>query len=108
MSLPGLNAIVIRRGKHKMEIRRSSSPERPSPAQRWPDDAEVRTGSKLTTQIGDEFYVAVLRLEALGDAERAVATQAVRLIRQLDRPFHGLLRISSEPMVNVPCQFGWG
>ena len=108
MSLPGLNAIVIRRGKHKMEIRRSSSPERPSPAQRWPDDAEVRTGSKLTTQIGDEFYVAVLRLEALGDAERAVATQAVRLIRQLDRPFHGLSRISSEPMVNVLRQFGRG
>ena len=132
----------------------------------WSDDADIRAGSKLTTQIGDDFYVAVLRLEAHDDTQRTLKAQAVNLaneiaqvrslmqaesippiskmmlfmlihwlvviffstsliappsgtanfaliasascvagaiflILELDRPFNGLLRISSKPMLNV-------
>jgi len=139
----------------------------------WSDDADIRAGSKLTTQIGDEFYVAVLRLEAHDDAERALKAEAVSLaneiaqvrslmqaeslpsiskpmlimlvhwlvmiffstsliappsstanfaliasalcvagaiflILELDRPFNGFLRISSEPMVKVLRRFERG
>jgi len=139
----------------------------------WSDDADMRAGSKLTTQIGNEFYLAVLGLEAHDDAERVLKEQAVSLtheiaqarylmqaeslpsvskpmlimlvhwlvliffstsliapssgaanfaliasalcvagaiflILELDRPFNGFLRISSEPMLNVLRQFGRG
>jgi len=139
----------------------------------WSDDPDIRAGSKLTTQIGDEFYVALLKLEARDDAERVLTAQAVSLaheiaqvryltqaeslpsiskpmlvmlvhwlvmiffstsliappsgaanfaliasascvagaiflILELDRPFNGFLRISSEPMVNALRQFGRG
>jgi len=33
---------------------------------------------------------------------------AIFLIRELDRPFDGLMRISSEPMLNVLRQLGKG
>ena len=49
----------------------------------WSDDADIRAGSKLTTQIGDEFYVAVLRLEAHDDAERALKAEAVSLANEI-------------------------
>jgi len=139
----------------------------------WSDDADIRAGSKLPNEIGDEFYVAVLSLEAHSDAESALKAQAVSLVHEiaqvrylmqaeslpsiskpmlvmlvhwlvmilfctsliappsgtanfalivsafcvagaiflileLDRPFTGFLRISSEPMLNVLRQFGRG
>jgi hypothetical protein len=132
----------------------------------WPDDAAVQATSKPKPEIGNAFYVALLRLEARDDMERTLKAQAVNLtleigqlrslmqaeatpsiskpmlivvvlwlvmiflgfsliappnatasfaliasalcvagaiflILELDRPFGGLMRISSEPMLNV-------
>ena len=137
----------------------------------WPEDADIQAQSKRVTEIGNAFYVAVLRLEARDDTERALKAQAVSLtlelgqltslmqaqsttsiskpmlvvvvlwlvmiffgfslvapanatanfaliasalcvtgalflILELDRPFDGILRISSEPMLNVLRQLG--
>jgi hypothetical protein len=137
----------------------------------WPDVADIHAQSKPGNQIGDAFYVALLRLEARDDTERALKAQAVSLtveigqlrslmdaesttsisrpmlivvvlwlvmiflgfsviappnatvnfalvasalcvagaiflILELDRPFGGLLRISSEPMLNVLGESG--
>jgi hypothetical protein len=137
----------------------------------WPDDADIQAQSKRVTQMGNAFYVAVLRLEPRDDTERALKAQAVSLtlelgqlnslmqaesttsiskpmlvvvvlwlviiflafslvappngtvnfaliasalcvagaiflILELDQPFGGLLRISSEPMLNVLRQLG--
>jgi hypothetical protein len=137
----------------------------------WPDVADIPAQSKRVTEMGNAFYVAVLRLEARDDTERALKAQAVSLtlelgqlnslmqaesttsiskpmlvvvvlwlviiflafslvappngtvnfaliasalcvagaiflILELDQPFEGLLRISSEPMLNVLRQVG--
>jgi hypothetical protein len=137
----------------------------------WPDDADIPAQSKRVTEMGNAFYVAVLRLEARDDTERALKAQAVSLtlelgqlnslmqaestrsiskpmlvvvvlwlvmiffafsliappnatanfaliasalcaagaiflILELDQPFSGLMRISSEPMLNVLRQLG--
>jgi hypothetical protein len=137
----------------------------------WPDAADTPAQSKRVTEMGNAFYVAVLRLEARDDTERALKAQAVSLtlelgqlnslmqaesttsiskpmlvvvvlwlviiflafslvappngtvnfaliasalcvagaiflILELDQPFEGLLRISSEPMLNVLRQVG--
>ena len=135
----------------------------------WPDDADVPAQSE--SKMGNEFYVALLRLEARDDTERTLKAQAaslvvelgqllslmeaesttsiskpmlivvvlwlvtiflgfsliappnttarfaliasalcaagaIFLILELDRPFGGLMRISSEPMLNVSRQLG--
>ena len=137
----------------------------------WPDDAHLPAGWKPTLEMGNAFYVALLRLEALDDTERVLKAQAVSLtleigqlhslmlaestgslsapmlivvvlwlvviflgfsliappnatanfaliasalcaagaiflILELDRPFGGLMRISSEPMLDVLRQLG--
>jgi hypothetical protein len=45
----------------------------------WPDDADIQAQSKRVTQMGNAFYVAVLRLEPRDDTERALKAQAVSL-----------------------------
>jgi len=137
----------------------------------WPHDADHLVPSMPKTQIGNAFYVAVLKLEARDDTERTLKAQAesmtldlgqlrslmeaesipsisklmlvvvvlwlviiflgfsliappnatvnfaliasalcvagaIFLILELDRPFSGLLRISSEPMLNVLGEIG--
>jgi hypothetical protein len=137
----------------------------------WPSEAHAPAQSKSQHQIGNAFYLAVLKLEARDDTERAVKAQAVSLavelgqllslmetesttsiskpmlavvvfwlvtiflgysliatptaaaalvliasaccasgaiflILELDRPFGGLVRISSEPMRKVLGQIG--
>jgi hypothetical protein len=137
----------------------------------WPDDADIQAQSKRVTEMGNAFYVAVLRLAARDEAERALKAQAVSLTLELgqltslmqaqsttsisqpmmvvvvlrlvmiffgfslvapanatanfaliasalcvtgalflilepDHPFDGILRISSEPMLNVLRQLG--
>jgi hypothetical protein len=137
----------------------------------WPDDADIPAGWKPNPEMGNTFYLALLRLEASHDTERSLKAQAVSLtleigqlhplmlaestaslskpmlivvvlwlvviflgfsqiappnattnfaltasalcaagaiflILELDRPFGGLMRISSEPMLNVLGQPG--
>jgi hypothetical protein len=137
----------------------------------WPDDANVPAQSKPNPEIGNAFYVTLLRLEAHDDTQRVLKAQAVSLtleigqfqsliqaestksisrlmlivvvlwlvviflgfsltapanatatialiasalcvagaiflILELDHPFGGLMRISSEPMLNVLRQVG--
>jgi hypothetical protein len=136
----------------------------------WPDVVDTPAQSVPKNQIGNAFYVALLRLEARDDTEHALKAQAVTLtveigqlrslmdasttsiskpmlivvvmwlviiflgfsliappnvtanfalvasalcvagaiflILELDRPFNGLLRISSEPMRNVLSETG--
>jgi hypothetical protein len=139
--------------------------------QMWPDDAVIPAGWKPRPEVGNAFYVALLRLEARDDTERVLKAQAVSLtleigqlhslmlaqstaslskpmlivvilwlvviflgfsliappnatanfalmasslcaagaiflILELNRPFGGLMRISSEPMLNVLRQRG--
>jgi hypothetical protein len=137
----------------------------------WPDQADIQAQSKPRNQMGDAFYVALLRLETRDDTERVLKAQAesltveigqlrslmqsesttsiskpmlivvvlwlvmiflgfsliappnatanfaliasalgaagaIFLILELDHPFSGLMRISSEPMLNVLRQLG--
>jgi hypothetical protein len=137
----------------------------------WPDVVDTPAQSKPANNIGDEFYVALLRLESRDDTERVLKAQAesltieigqlrslmqsesttsiskamlvvvvlwlvmifigfsliapanatanfaliasalgaagaIFLILGLDHPFSGLMRISSEPMLNVLRQLG--
>jgi hypothetical protein len=138
----------------------------------WPDDdADIPAQSQRVTEMGNAFYLAVLRLEAHDDTERALKAEAVSLtlelgqlvslmqaqsttaiskpmlvvvvlwlvilflafsliappngtvnfaliasalcaagaifmILELAQPFGGLMRISSEPMLNVLRQLG--
>jgi hypothetical protein len=137
----------------------------------WPDGADTPAQSKPKPEIGNVFYLALLRLEARDDSERTLKAQAVNLtleigqvrslmqaestpsiskpmlivvvlwlvmiflgfsliappnatanfaliasalcaagaiflILELDRPFDGVMRISSEPLLNVLRQFG--
>jgi hypothetical protein len=137
----------------------------------WPHEAGLGAPSMLKTQMGNAFYLAVLKLEARDDTERTLKAQAesmtielgqlrslieaesissiskpmlavvvlwlvviffgfslvappnatanfaliasalcvtgaLFLILELDRPFDGILRISSEPMLNVLRQLG--
>jgi len=137
----------------------------------WPHDADHTARSMSRTQIGNAFYLTILRLEARDDTERILKAQAenmtielgqirslmeaesipsisepmlavvvlwlvmiflgfsliapanatanfaliasalcvagaIFLILELDRPFDGLLRISSEPMLKVLGEIG--
>lgn len=49
----------------------------------WPDNAAIPVQSKSNPGIGNAFYVALLRLEARDDTERALKAQAVSLIVEL-------------------------
>jgi hypothetical protein len=45
----------------------------------WPDDAHVTAPTKSQHQMGNAFYLSILRLEARDDIERALKAQAVNL-----------------------------
>jgi hypothetical protein len=49
----------------------------------WPDDADIQAQLKRVTEMGNAFYVAVLRLEARDETERALKAQAVSLTLEL-------------------------
>ena len=137
----------------------------------WPDEPAIRASAKPGPEVGNAFYLSLLRLEPRDDVERTLKAQAMSLtaelgqlqslmqaesttaiskpmlimvvlwlvmiflsfsliaspnatatfaliasafcvagaiflILELDRPFGGLIRISSEPMLNVLNQLG--
>jgi len=49
----------------------------------WPDVADTPAQSQRMTEMGNAFYVAVLRLEARDETERALKAQAVSLTLEL-------------------------
>jgi hypothetical protein len=70
----------------------------------WPDDADIPAQSKRVTEIGNAFYVAVLRLEARDDTERALKAQAVSLTLELGQ-LTSLMQAESTKSISKPMLF---
>src|SRR4030095_6054679 len=51
--------------------------------QMWPDNAPIPAHSQPNPEMGNAFYVALLRLEAHDEAERPLKAQAVSLALEL-------------------------
>ena len=49
----------------------------------WSDDANLQAQSKPKNEIGNAYYIAVLRLEAHDDTQRVLKAQAVSLILEI-------------------------
>jgi hypothetical protein len=68
----------------------------------WPDDAaDIPAQSKRVTEMGNAFYVAVLRLEARDDTERALKAQAVSLTLELGQ-LNSLMQAESTTSISKP------
>jgi hypothetical protein len=68
----------------------------------WPDDAtDIPAQSKRVTEMGNAFYVAVLRLEARDDTERALKAQAVSLTLELGQ-LTSLMQAESTTSISKP------
>jgi hypothetical protein len=67
----------------------------------WPDDADIQAQSKRVTEMGNAFYVAVLRLEARDDTERALKAQAVSLTFEIGQ-LYSLMQAESTPSISKP------
>jgi hypothetical protein len=67
----------------------------------WPDDSDIPAQSKRVTEMGNAFYVAVLRLEARDDTERALKAQAVSLTLELGQ-LTSLMQAESTPSISKP------
>jgi hypothetical protein len=67
----------------------------------WPDDADIEAQSKRVTEMGNAFYVAVLRLEAHDDTERALKSQAVSLTLELGQ-LNSLMQAESTTSISKP------
>ena len=68
----------------------------------WPDDAaDIPAQSKRVTEMGNAFYVAVLRLEARDDTERALKAQAVSLTLELGE-LSSLMQAESTTSISKP------
>jgi hypothetical protein len=67
----------------------------------WPDDADIQAQSKRVTQMGNAFYVAVLRLEPRDDTERALKAQAVSLTLELGQ-LNSLMQAESTTSISKP------
>jgi hypothetical protein len=68
----------------------------------WPhDDADIPAQLKRVTELGNAFYVAVLRLEARDDTERALKAQAVSLTLELGQ-LNSLMEAQSTTSVSKP------
>jgi hypothetical protein len=67
----------------------------------WSDDAGIREESKLKNQIGDEFYVALLRLEAHDDPEQAIKAEAMSLTHDIAE-VRSLMDAQSLPSISKP------
>jgi len=69
--------------------------------QMWPDDAAIPAPSKPNPEVGNAFYVSLLRLEAHDDTERALKAQAVSLTVELGQ-LHSLMQSESIPSIAKP------
>jgi len=67
----------------------------------WPDDADIPAQSKRVTEMGNAFYVAVLRLEARDDTERVLKAQAVSLTVELGQ-LNSLMQAESTTSISKP------
>jgi len=65
----------------------------------WSDDADNR--AEPTTRISDDFYVAVLRLEAHDDTERTLKAQAISLTNEIAQ-VRSLMLAESIPSISTP------
>ena len=69
--------------------------------QMWPDEADNRAQSKPNPEIGNAFYVALLRLTARDDAERTLKAQAVNLTLEIGQ-LRSLMRVESARSISKP------
>ena len=67
----------------------------------WPDDADIPAQSKPKAEIGNAFYVALLKLEARDDAERTLKAQAVNLTLEIGQ-LRSLMRVEATASISKP------
>jgi len=67
----------------------------------WPDVADVPAQSESKDKMGNEFYVALLRLEAHDDTERALKAQAASLAIELGKLL-SLMEAESTTSISKP------
>lgn len=67
----------------------------------WPDDGRVTAPSKAQSHKGNAFYVALLKLEARDDAERALKAQAASLAVDLGQLL-SLMQAESTTSISQP------
>jgi len=70
----------------------------------WPDHTPVPVQSKLDYEVGNAFYVALLKLEARDDAERTLKAQAVNLALEIGQ-LRSLMIVESRSSVSKPMLF---
>ena len=67
----------------------------------WQDDSDIPAQSKRVTEMGNAFYVALLKLEARDDTERALKAQAVSLTLELGE-LSSLMQAESTTSISKP------
>ena len=67
----------------------------------WPDEADIPTGWKPKPEMGNAFYVALLRLGARDDVERILKAQAVSLTLEIGQ-LHSLMLAESTASISKP------
>ena len=67
----------------------------------WPGDADIPTQTQPKNQIGDAFYVALLRLEPRDDTERTLKAQAVSLTIEIGQ-LASLMEAESTASISKP------
>ena len=67
----------------------------------WPDDADIPPGWKPKPELGNAFYLALLRLEARDDPERTLKAQAVGLTLEIGQ-LHSLMLAESSATLSKP------
>jgi hypothetical protein len=67
----------------------------------WPNDTTVPVQSKPEYEVGDAFYVALLRLEARDDAERTLKAPAVNLTLEIGHFDHSCRQNRPRPFPNL-------
>jgi len=67
----------------------------------WPDEADLPAGWKPKPEMGNAFYVALLRLEARDDVERILKAQAVSLTLEIGQ-LHSLMLAESTASISKP------
>ena len=67
----------------------------------WPDDADIPVGWKPKPEMGNAFYVALLRLEARDDVERILKAQAVSLTLEIGQ-VQSLMLVESTASLSKP------
>ena len=69
--------------------------------QTWQGDTTIPAQWRPNYEVGNAFYVALLRLEARDDTERTLKAQAVNLILELGQ-LRSLMRVESTPSLSKP------